>query len=76
MTLAMHPEGFKLLPLMLLASHVAEVVVMFALVLEGAERDGARDVSTRPTSVRCASPEVDLSTFNGTILKDVSASAI
>jgi hypothetical protein len=44
--------------------------------LEGAERDEARDVSTRPTRVRSASPEVDLSTFNGTILKDVSASAI
>ena len=44
--------------------------------LEGAERDEARDVSTRPTRVRSASPEVDLSTFKGTLLKDVSASAI
>ena len=32
MKLAMQPEVFKLLSLMLPASHVAEVVVMFALV--------------------------------------------
>ena len=46
------------------------------LSLEGAGRYGAREVATRLTRVHSANHEIALSALNGTVHKDVSASAI